>query len=78
MKKTYEKPQILFCSFELSESISAGCASIANMDEDACPVEIPGWGETYITPNDCDNSDPMWDDMICYHVPSEDYNVFTS
>lgn len=79
MKKAYEKPQILFCSFELSESISAGCDTIANMSRDtSCPVLMPEWGETYVSVNNCDNWTPEFDDSICYHVPADDRNVFSS
>ena len=78
MKKIYKKPQILFCDFELSENISAGCEMIANLSRDtACGVEIPGWGMTYFS-GKCDISDPMFEDELCYHVPTDKNNVFGS
>lgn len=81
MKKAYEKPQILFCSFELSESISAGCDVITNFNLDSgCPVMVEDWGMTIITGTSCDYVPPSqnMDDYVCYHVPSDDSNVFTS
>ena len=81
MKKKYEKPQILFCSFELSESISAGCDVITNYDsESGCPIMVEEWGQTIITGTSCNYAPPneQLKDYVCYHVYEDDVSAFTS
>lgn len=81
MKKKYAKPQIAFESFELSQSIAAGCEMIQqNMTERSCPVTVPELiGTTYFADlNHCTVTPPGGNDSICYHVPSENNNVYSS
>ena len=86
MKKKYEKPDILFESFALSQSISAGCEMIAgNAAQYVCPVLVvktPGFDDDdpYIIFGDgpCVSKPVGGNDSICYHVPTADNNVFNS
>ena len=83
MKKKYEKPDILFESFALSQSISAGCEMIGgNHAQYVCPVLVktPGFDDTYTIFGDgaCVSQPVGGNDSICYHVPIADNNVFNS
>ena len=84
MKKKYEKPDILFESFALSQSISAGCEMIGgNHAQYVCPVLVktPGFDDdTYTIFGDgaCESKPVGGNDSICYHVPIADNNVFNS
>lgn len=81
MKKNYQKPQIRFESFELSQDISAGCELISNHGQGACVVLVPEWDMTlYINEMNCDATAPDYGDGdgLCYHAPSDSYNVYSS
>lgn len=80
MKKVYKKPEIVFVSFKLSESISAGCEQISNQAEYACAVEDSMAELTYITGeiSGCTYTPPNVYDLVCYHAPSDASNVFSS
>ena len=79
MKKNYEKPQIRFESFELSQNISANCDWISNQAEYVCPVVDPEWDDiTIFMAAPCDTDTPLGDDGICYDVPTSDTNIFSS
>ena len=84
MKKVYSKPEIVFESFSLSQSIAAGCEHKTkkseslvlsglgfafNSDPSACDVDVVGNAE-----------DMEFGDGICYHVFSSNgaSNVFSS
>lgn len=82
MKKTYEKPQILFESFTLSTSINGGCEKPTNLpSQNQCGLDFSGLmvfmtGMTGCQDIQIGEGDSF--DGICYHVPSEDNNLFTS
>lgn len=85
MKKEYVKPQILFCDFELSQSIATGCELITNHADWVCPVYVTGagWEDIVIfntsDPSSMCSADPSFvGDSVCYHVPSDSFNVYTS
>lgn len=80
MKTEYEKPQIQFTSFELSENISAGCELISNSAQHMCAVPIPEWGDILYTDETagCTMTAPNEDDGLCYHAPTDNYNVYSS
>lgn len=80
MRKVYKKPEVVFVSFELSESISAGCEQISNQAEYACAVEDTMAELTYITEGitGCNYTPPNVYDLVCYHAPSDSANVFSS
>ena len=78
MKKVYTKPEIFFDSFELSQSIAAGCELIAsNLARYSCPLTPKDLGEDYtiFVQGACIYEGQ---DTICYDVPQADYNVYTS
>ena len=82
MKKAYNKPQIVFDSFELSQSIAAGCEIITKLpSENACGVVLPGdRGPTFVSEmTGCKRTEVDGDyNGICYHVPNDANNVFSS
>ena len=80
MKKLYTKPEIIFDSFELTESIAAGCTFItSNVSPYACAVLDKEFGYTIFSDYAiCDSTPPGGNDSICYHVPTADYSVYTS
>ena len=78
-KKKYVKPQILISSFELSESIAAGCEVISNAEENVCAVFLEELGDTIFSlDNVCGFTMPNGYDGICYHAPDDSRNIFTS
>ena len=79
MKKEYKKPELLFDSFELSESIAAGCEYITGQTIDQCAYYTGGRNVFVESVTACTTKtqDGTWD-SICYHVPNENSNLFTS
>ena len=80
MKKAYSKPQILFDSFELSQSIALGCEMISNQSKGSCTVTDPILDLVYITDNACQGhyTEPGIEDRLCYYAPDDAYNVYSS
>ena len=82
MKKPYIKPQIAFESFQLSTSIAASCALLGtNSAQYVCPVEDPDSGFMLFAEDItslCDTAPMGGNDGICYDVPLENWNVFSS
>ena len=82
MKKVYEAPEILFEDFSLSTSISAGCDKIITPLLYTCGVNYPGIGIIFIEENTgCKvrmKDTFQTHDGYCYHVPTEDKNLFNS
>ena len=73
MKKTYSKPVIVFESFQLATSIAGGCALGTEP-----PVDVGGF-IVFTDSNVCNTLPEEGKDYnICYHVPTEDSNVFSS
>lgn len=76
MKKVYSKPDILFEDFSLSTNIAAGCAMIAGYEGGKYGVKFGG---LYIFTDKCfDNVGTNEWEGICYHVPNEGFNAFSS
>jgi hypothetical protein len=83
MKKTYEKPDIMYENFSMSTNIAAGCEEKANYGEYICGVK---WGEGAFTlftdaifackTKVVDGSGEY--DSLCYHNPTSENNVFIS
>jgi hypothetical protein len=79
MKKRYEKPDIMFDNFTMSESV-ARCEEKANFARGVCGVEMgPGWivftnevGSCIIKQKDLEFN------SLCYHAPIDSNNVFNS
>lgn len=78
MKKTYSKPQIVFDSFELSQSIAGACEAITNQAKGSCPLHDKESDMTLFAGKECEFIPPTTKDEICYDVPYENYNVFSS
>lgn len=82
MKKTYEKPQILFESFTLSTNITAGCENPTNLpSENQCGLDFSGLMVFMTGMTGCEHiqiSEGDSFDGICYHTPTEANNLFTS
>lgn len=81
MKKTYQKPEIVFENFSLSKSI-ATCAQVVNihfLTPETCSAELEGSGIT-LTVFASENSSCQYsnEDALCYHVPNDTIGVFTS
>ncbi len=81
MKKTYQKPEIVFEDFSLSTSITAGCEFVnGNHGPDACGIVTRGGvvfteeltGVCTVVPED-----GMYN-SFCYHNPTDSNNVFAS
>lgn len=72
MKKTYNKPQIFFESFELSTSIAANCIEILTKEQEEEIRNEFSFDTNAFTEGTCDN------EVVCYHVPNGYSNVFTS
>jgi hypothetical protein len=79
MKKIYSKPDVLFDSFSLCSSI-ASCEVEATFRRDVCGVEM-AIGVIMFTDSTGSCNWKQEDgeyDGLCYHVPLEAYNVFSS
>ena len=86
MKKTYSKPDIFFEDFSLSTNIAAGCEekpSAHSGVETACGVK---WSAgVYVFTEEMDgcnrklvNGQQGEYNGLCYHNPTNNYNVFYS
>lgn len=78
MKKPYSAPEILFEDFSLSSSIAAGCEFIANAAENVCGYQSR-YGMVFTEKvSGCDFKEPDTNDSLCYHVPNDYANIFSS
>lgn len=80
MKMAYNKPDVIFDSFSLSQSIASPCEIRANHQEGNCGVvftEAITLFNNGVSPCSWHFEDGEFDGL-CYHVPFEDYNVFAS
>lgn len=78
-KRRYEKPCIIYDGFEMSQSIAGNCEGIANFAENLCSVTVNiGFDIQIYNNSNCEYTGPDFEDMVCYHVPSDFNNVFTS
>ena len=83
MKKTYNKPDIIFEDFSLSTNIAAGCEEYPFNNTDQCGVYISKgkilFGDGFVNCNKSlfEIENPKYNDL-CYHNPTETYNVFNS
>ena len=88
MRKTYSSPDIVFEDFALSTNIAAGCEEKPDNQTEGCGVK---WGKKFIFMDgmtgctsqvtEGSTSGNMVDEDnngLCYHNPSESYNVFYS
>lgn len=82
MKKAYIAPEIMFEDFTISTNIAAGCEAKSDLQAGGqCGFK---WGKSVIFTDEvlsCTKKVVSGDgnyDGLCYHNPSEDYNVFNS
>ena len=81
MKKTYNKPVIVFESFTMSTNIASGCENPTNLPSvNQCGIDIEGFGNIFMQGMDCVKKIAEGDSFngICYHTPTEGNNLFTS
>lgn len=83
MKKAYVKPEIAFFDFTLSTSIAAGCEVKTDLQSlHSCGFKPdPRWeGVIFVDEATHCNQTPAGSgyDTLCYHVPTEAYNLFNS
>ena len=85
MRKTYQKPEIMFEDFSVSVSIAGTCEVKTNTPSlGQCGKFFMGVGNVFTTaiPDACSdfaiNPDDFYNDTICYHVPVENNNLFNS
>lgn len=81
MKKTYVKPEVYFESFELSTSIATGCEYKTQHAINDCTYKITGGRNVFVdeTTNCNDLKVPGGTyGSVCYQVPAEASNLFTS
>ena len=79
MKKNYEAPKSLFEDFALSSSIAVGCEFInKNPTQGSCGYQTE-FGVVFTTQvSGCKYTAPDTNDSLCYHVPNDYANIFTS
>ena len=87
MKKNYNKPQLIYESFELSQSIASDCTYISNASKGVCGIviddgsffgrEITIYTKGVITTCTTTPTPGKYDDL-CYDVPEDNKNVFSS
>ena len=88
MKKTYSKPDIAFESFSLSTSIAGNCEVKTDTKAGGeCAYPMDGLGNVFLTTiHACRvvGGTPITDEQslvfngFCYHVPTENRNLFNS
>lgn len=88
MKKVYTAPQILFESFVMSTNIAGDCEApfVDNPSKGSCAVLGTGGLAIFdskvgtacnATPESMGSASDYWDGL-CYHIPTEDANLFNS
>ncbi len=79
MKKIYQKPIVKIEDFTLCENIATGCELKSNHAMDVCAYEDNGWFTFSSSIAKCtDVIVDQEDEKLCYHVPTEAWNIFTS
>lgn len=78
MKKAYVAPEILFEDFTMSTSIAANCNILCNFVENVCGHETRNGVVFTDDISGCVYKQPDGFDGVCYHVPTESSDLFTS
>lgn len=81
MKKTYQKPEIMFEAFSLSTNIAGDCETIVdNASRGSCPYHTRSDLNVFTSDvGACTTTEPDGDyNGICYHVPIDTKNLFNS
>lgn len=77
MKKTYNKPEIIFDDVALSTDIAGNCAYIATFDNGSCPIRVEGFNVVIFSETSCEVKG-VDGENVCYHAPGDDMKVFSS
>ena len=82
MRKVYKKPCLILDSFKLSESVAGDCemTNIVNMTRGVCALIDPETGFQIFVQEvvNCQDILPGQYDSLCYDVPIESMNLFSS
>lgn len=82
MKKPYVRPEVYFENFELSTNIATGCEYKSNHTKNQCGWYVEGIGNVFLSDvTTCSYKQPDSETNqygICYHVPVDTSNLFTS
>ena len=79
MKKTYCKPQITFEDFELCANIAAGCEFKTDHAMDVCAYKLLGGYKVFVAETTaCKYKQQDGAGGVCYHIPVDSRNIFTS
>lgn len=79
MKKQYVKPAMFSETFDICDSIAAGCGIAVGSTENVCGYSVPGVGYIFITGvgGPCMFA-PGDNDGVCYHIPTAETKLFDS
>ena len=80
MKKQYVKPAMFSETFDICDSIAAGCGIAVGSTEHDCSYLVPGIGYSlFITGvgGPCMFT-PRDNDGVCYHIPTAETKLFDS
>lgn len=76
-KKKYVKPDLEFVNFVMSSSIAGTCKYEAeHADGNSCTFVDNEWIFFSSGNNDCDGQ--VGEGNFCYHVPTDNQNIFSS
>lgn len=81
MKRKYSKPEIIFENFSLNTHIAGNCAEIiTNAGVDQCGYEMSSGITVFISEvPGCTHDEPDGNyNGLCYHVPTDDSDLFNS
>lgn len=78
-KKKYEKPRIYLESFELAQNIAACNLGAKHSDGNQCAYLDQETGTKFFSNvSICDWYGPGVNDLVCYHVPTNNNVIFSS
>lgn len=79
MKKAYCKPQIAFEDFELCANVASGCEHKTSHWKNECAYEILGGYKVFVyDASGCVYKQQDGAYGVCYHLPIDTMNIFTS
>ena len=80
MKKQYVKPAMFSETFDICDSIAAGCGIAVGSTEHDCGYSFPGVsGFLFIVGGGaCTIVPPGDNDGVCYHIPAAETKLFDS
>lgn len=80
MKKQYVKPAMFSETFDICDSIAAGCGIAVGSTEHDCSYSVPGipGANLFIVGGTCITTPPGDGDGVCYHIPTAETKLFDS